>query len=150
MMLLTCTLELRQLFSCLSLWMSSRNSINLPSLFKELSGLGNRKKLSAAPIDDRYISTGVAAKTRSIISLGLSTFRRADDADADGCDDKAPVSFHVQTFDILAVCSEDYIVEPGSLKFLVQHGFDFNKQYSKGLTYYRGNDRVKIFHCQVY
>jgi len=43
---------------------------------------------------------------------------------------------------ILAVCSQDYVVEPASLKFLVQHGFDFNKQYSKGLTYYRGNDLV--------
>ena len=54
---------------------------------------------------------------------------------------------------------EDYIVEPGSLKyeqrlnqilpnynlplsrFLVEHGFDFQSQYSRGAPYLRGNDR---------
>jgi target of EGR1 protein 1 len=43
---------------------------------------------------------------------------------------------------MMVLCSEDYIVEPASLKFLVEHGFDFIKQYSKGLSYYRGNDKV--------
>lgn len=44
----------------------------------------------------------------------------------------------------MTLCSEDYIVEPGSIKFLVQHGFDFATQYSKGLPFYRGNDRVRF------
>lgn len=49
--------------------------------------------------------------------------------------------FHVQTFNILTLCAEDYIVEPSSLRFLVEHGFDFCRQYAEGLPYYRGNDR---------
>jgi len=54
------------------------------------------------------------------------------------------LNYHVQTFNIMVLCSEDYIVEPQSLKFLVEHGFDFVKQYSKGLSYYRGDDKVKL------
>jgi target of EGR1 protein 1 len=52
-------------------------------------------------------------------------------------------NFLVQTYNIMALCQEEYIVEPSSLKFLVEHGFDFNKQYSCGIRYYRGNDKVR-------
>lgn len=47
-----------------------------------------------------------------------------------------------QTFDISVLCDENYTVEPGSLKFLTGHGFDFNTQYAKGLSFKRGNDQV--------
>ncbi len=101
--------------------------------------MGDRKKLNAPSIEERYNYTGLAAKTRSIISLGLSAFRLIS---KEGQTKSA--SYQVQTFDIMVLCSEDYIVEPGSLKFLVEHGFDFTKQYSKGLPYYRGNDKVRF------
>ena len=40
------------------------------------------------------------------------------------------------------MCAEDFMVDPESMKFLLSHGFDFNLQFSKGLKYFPGNDRV--------
>ena len=37
--------------------------------------MGDRKKLNAGAIDERYRNTCLVAKTRSIISLGLSMFK---------------------------------------------------------------------------
>ena len=101
--------------------------------------MGNRKRLNAPELEERYENTGNVAKTRSIISLGLSMFKLFK-SEADNSE----FPFHVQTFNILTLCGEDYIVEPSSLRFLVEHGFDFCKQYAEGLPYYRGNDRPGI------
>ena len=49
-------------------------------------------------------------------------------------------SYKVTSYNLLVLCSEDYIVEPASLQFLVQHGFDFSAQYGLGVGYNRGND----------
>lgn len=108
----------------------------------ELSGLGDRKKLNASTIDDRYKNTALVAKTRSIISLGISVFELHPDAENDPHVNKW--SYKVNTYNLLLLCGEDYIVEPGSLKFLVDHGFDFQAQYSSGIHYLRGNDRPEV------
>ena len=86
----------------------------------ELSGLGDRKKLNAPSIEDRFKNTGLVAKTRSVISLGVSAFRHL--APGEG---SRSWSYRVATYNILVLCGEDYIVEPASLRFLVEHGFDF-------------------------
>jgi len=96
-------------------------------------------------IDDRYCSVCEVAKTRSIISLGLSCFKRQHESDSDGKFKETNTStFLVQTFNIFVLCSETYVVEPLALQFLVSHGFDFNRQYAQGLPYTRGNDPVSI------
>ena len=104
--------------------------------------MGNRRRLNATDLEERYENTGNVAKTRSIISMGLSMFKLfkpdGDPAEHPG------FPYHVQTFNILTLCAEDYIVEPASLKFLVEHGFDFTKQYADGLPYQRGNDKGNI------
>lgn len=48
----------------------------------------------------------------------------------------------VQTFNVLTLCSERFTVESSAHKFLLSHGFDFNKLYGKGLQYYKGCDRA--------
>jgi len=109
----------------------------------ELSGLGNRRRLNGQDIEERYEHTGNVAKTRSIISLGLSMFKLFKN-NAGSPRESPGFPYHVQTFNILTLCAEDYIVEPGSLKFLVEHGFDFTKQYSEGLSYMRGDDKGQL------
>ncbi|XP_060080699.1 target of EGR1 protein 1-like [Ylistrum balloti] len=124
----------------------------------ELSGLGNRKSLVAKSIEDRYKSIANSAKSRSILSLGISCFKLTNVAKNGMCTDSGQEAsgvpprgegsggckwrFLVQTYNITTLCEEDYVVEPGSLKFLVEHGFDFNRQYEKGVPYCRGNDKI--------
>jgi len=103
----------------------------------ELSGLGDRKKLNAPIIDDRYKNTCLVAKTRSVISLGLSFFKLRSNTSNSST---AHWTYSVKIYNILVLCSEDYIVEPASLQFLVEHGFDFSAQYRLGIGYNRGND----------
>ena len=89
-------------------------------------------------IDVRYLEVCNVAKSRAVISLGVSCFQLVPS------DDKRCNEFTVQTFNIVLLCSEDYVVEPASLKFLCDHGFDFNEQYTKGISYYRGSDQAKV------
>ena len=51
---------------------------------------------------------------------------------SNGDNDNPGFPFHVQSFNMITLCAEDYIVEPASLRFLVEHGFDFCKQYAEG------------------
>jgi target of EGR1 protein 1 len=51
--------------------------------------------------------------------------------------ERAEADFRVQTFEFSLFCESPYTVEPDALRFLRDHGFDFNKQISHGIPYTR-------------
>ncbi len=105
-------------------------------------------------MDERYDVISDIAKSRSVLSMGVSCFKLVPENDNEESNDSTKrsqtelktvkmtdMTFQVQTFNIFLLCCEEYVVDPSSLKFLVEHGFDFNKQYSKGIPYWRGSDK---------
>ncbi|KAK3868851.1 hypothetical protein Pcinc_025777 [Petrolisthes cinctipes] len=111
----------------------------------ELSGMGDRKKLVEQEMDLRYQYTAETARSHAIISLGISCFTCKSLStirleDVRGGEERSH-NYLVQTFNVLTLCSGSFTVECSAHKFLLRHGFDFNKLYSKGLQYYKGCDR---------
>lgn len=102
---------------------------------KEMSGLGNRKSISVSSIDERYKNLVHSASVYSVLSLGVSCFQISDEIDGNG------VPVFNKTYNMYTLCSEGFMIEPDSIKFLIDQGFDFNKHFSNGIAYQKGDDK---------
>ncbi|XP_045585446.1 target of EGR1 protein 1 [Procambarus clarkii] len=113
----------------------------------ELTGIGEHKLLNYPEIDMRYQYTADIARNYAVISLGLSCFTCKSvidiEMDIEGDDRIRSHDYLVQTFNVLTLCNDSFKADCKAIKFLLSHGFDFNKLYTKGLPYYRGCDRNK-------
>ena len=89
------------------------------------------------------------AQSRAILSLGISCFKQKKPK-AKNKESEGNLKVKVRTFNIVVLCMENFVVEPASLRFLVGHGFDFNKQYAKGVPYTRGNDKVGLCYFEFW
>lgn len=99
--------------------------------------------LSFRDVNERYEAIREGARTRSIVSLGLSCFCRIPSFTTE--ESGNTLRFAVQTFNMFLFCTNDHVIESSSVKFLVQHGFDFNTQYKYGLAYSPGDDTVSKY-----
>ncbi|CAD5117340.1 DgyrCDS6125 [Dimorphilus gyrociliatus] len=104
----------------------------------ELSGIGDKRRVNTKDIAERYEAISEGAKTRSVVSLGISCFCRLPSFSKS--EEESALRFAIQTFNLFLLCKNNHIIESSSVKFLVQHGFDFNTQYKYGLLYSPGDD----------
>lgn len=115
-------------------------------------------------IDERYRAFAEVSRTRSILSVGVSLFRKhpLSDAQLHGGNSPMPIdvngdaiesqdqySFIVENYDFLCKCQDSYKLDEDANRFLRIHGFNFDKQASLGLPYHRGND-VSFKRCSCH
>ena len=112
---------------------------------QEFSGLGSQQKRRATqqtqsadlpPIqrpggNEKYLELKGIASSYSIMSMGVACFQWQLSATTSS----GGIPCKVEVFDILLLSQRSYIIDPSAAKFLRKHGFDFNKQFTQGLSY---------------
>ena len=92
---------------------------------------------SPSSLEDRYKVLREVAETHAVLSLGVACFQW-------GACDSGHVDWRVEVFNVWLLCQEPYTIDPSSATFLLQHGFDFNKQFAKGLPYSPNSGEVSV------
>ncbi|KAH7723120.1 CAF1 family ribonuclease containing protein [Aphelenchoides avenae] len=116
--------------------MSAIHGSQLVAIDLELSGLGEISGPHGKSFPERYKIIRETARTRSVLSMGITTFKLKK------CHQfEKRIEVECQVFDILLVEDDPFTVDPDSMAFLQKHGFDFNKCFSLGIQY--SKDRKK-------
>jgi hypothetical protein len=80
----------------------------------------------------RYSALKNTVESHAIVSLGLSLFHHGN---------------KVTNFHFTFQSQVSHLICPQSIRFLVEHEFDFNQQYRNGIPYYPGDD-VSLMHAK--
>ena len=81
--------------------------------------------------DERYKLLRTVADSYSILSMGVACFQWQPE----GTTPSTCIPCKTEVFNIWLLSQTTYNIDPGSAKFLIAHGFDFNKQFRSGLPY---------------
>ena len=77
------------------------------------------------------------ADSHAVLSLGVACFQWVELQSS-----SQEINCEVEVFNIWLLSQQPYVIDPKSSKFLINHGFDFNKQFAKGLPYTPGFTEV--------
>ncbi|KAJ3115423.1 Target of EGR1, member 1 (Nuclear) [Phlyctochytrium bullatum] len=102
----------------------------------EFTGLGGFRTKSQ-DLRERYKALSAVANEHALIAFGLTTFERKPPAA--NADTQNP-HYAVHNFNFHLLCASPYKVCPESMCFLVDNGFDFNRQFRDGIAYVAGTD----------
>lgn len=78
---------------------------------------------------ERYKLQCDVVSSYSILSIGVGCFQWQPSSDT------IQTCSKVEAFNIWLLSQHPYTIDPSSAKFLMDHGFDFNKQFRFGLPY---------------
>ncbi|OLY82645.1 Target of EGR1 protein 1 [Smittium mucronatum] len=81
-------------------------------------------------ISERYKALRLLATTHSLVSLGISIFKKVPSSDP-----QIDSTFVVNNFNFILFCQNSHLVSPSSLEFLANNGFDFNYQDKNGIRF---------------
>ncbi|KAI8588900.1 CAF1 family ribonuclease-domain-containing protein [Geranomyces variabilis] len=104
----------------------------------EFTGLGKGLDSKAANIAERYTVLSKIASSHAVVSFGLSVFELIS---APESGDASQYEYAVHNFEFIMLSNAPFTVAPDSMLFLVDNGFDFNRQYTDGIFYWPGNDK---------
>lgn len=149
-----------------SLWsylVSAIDSASWIAVDLELSGIGCRRNFGINNVEERYQAFKETVETRSILSIGISTFEHVKCVESvEGelvsengskndqwlddpkiANESIEWSYSVKSFNILVQCKETYELEEDAEKFLKNHGFDFDRQKLHGVQYSKSSEELK-------
>jgi target of EGR1 protein 1 len=150
---------------------SSRASF--ASIDCEFTGCGTNKYLYDRDLEQKYEAIRALVNGHSIISLGLTYWfqvcsvivslillnsqepsnSRADSNSSHHTNVASnETRYRIRSFTFLLAIADEFVSTPSALKFLVEHGFDFNLLFTAGISYQRARgvcDVIEFFFFEL-